>query len=315
MKLSSFSFLCLWFFTFNSLSAQISTQTYIDTYKDLAIAEMQRTGIPASITLAQGILESANGNSMLAKKANNHFGIKCHSTWTGKTIHKDDDAKNECFRKYPNAYDSFKDHSDFLTKGQRYAFLFEYPSTDYKKWAKGLKKAGYATSNTYASRLIEIIEKYQLDQYDDPKASRLVQNDKYQSTEPKKTSHRKPKLTKEDYAVQLGRKILLNNNVKFIMAKKGDSYPKIIDEFQMLRWELYKYNDVDNGDALKTGTKVYIQPKRNKAERGKNTHTVKNGETLYSISQDYAIKLRKLAKRNDLSPDSDVKEGDILKLR
>ena len=148
-------------------SAQrMDRQEYIAKYKKWAIAEMNRTGIPASITLAQGILESDCGNSDLAVEANNHFGIKCHSDWTGKTMHKDDDRNNECFRSYDNAYQSFKDHSDFLTGKSRYASLFTLDKTDYKGWAKGLKKCGYATERTYAERLIKIIEEEGLDTYD-----------------------------------------------------------------------------------------------------------------------------------------------------
>ena len=149
----------------------LNAQQYIKEYKDLAIQEMNRTGIPASITLAQGILESDYGNSRLATEGNNHFGIKCHSDWNGKRIYHDDDRKNECFRKYASNYQSYKDHSRFLTSSRRYAFLFDYDRTDYKKWARGLKKAGYATSPTYASKLINLIERYQLHQYDENRYS------------------------------------------------------------------------------------------------------------------------------------------------
>src|SRR6056297_1976947 len=145
--------------------------SYIEQYKDLAVREMKRSGVPASITLAQGMLESDYGRSTLAVKANNHFGIKCHNDWTGKRIYHDDDRKNECFRKYNDVYESFKDHSDFLTGVNRYDFLFELKITEYKKWARGLKKAGYATSPTYASKLINLIERYQLHQYDENRYS------------------------------------------------------------------------------------------------------------------------------------------------
>lgn len=140
-------------------SKRISREEYINTYKDDAIEEMQRTGIPASITLAQGILESGDGNSALARYARNHFGIKCHSDWKGATFTMDDDAKDECFRKYKHALESYKDHSDFLTGRNRYAFLFELKLTDYKGWAHGLKKAGYATNPKYPKLLIDIIER------------------------------------------------------------------------------------------------------------------------------------------------------------
>ena len=145
---------------------KLTTEDYINRFRDDAINDMMHTGVPASITLAQGILESSSGNSMLAREANNHFGIKCHSDWRGERVYKDDDAKNECFRKYPTALASFKDHSRFLRERSRYAFLFDYRITDYKAWAKGLKKAGYATNPRYADHLIRIIEQHELYQYD-----------------------------------------------------------------------------------------------------------------------------------------------------
>ena len=149
-----------------SLSAQSVQQQYIEKYAPVAVAEMQRSGVPASITLAQGLLESGSGRSTLATKGNNHFGIKCHSKWTGDTIHADDDRKNECFRKYKSADESFRDHSDFLRYSDRYKFLFELERTDYKGWAYGLKQAGYATDPTYASKLIKYVEDYNLSRYD-----------------------------------------------------------------------------------------------------------------------------------------------------
>lgn len=299
----------------NFSSAQISRQEYIDTYKELAIKEMNRTGIPASITLSQGILESGNGNSRLAKQANNHFGIKCHSSWKGKTIRKDDDKKDECFRKYKSVYASFKDHSDFLTKGKRYAFLFDYKSTAYKKWAKGLKKAGYATSSTYASRLIKIIEESELHQYDSgellavKKAADPVEKAKPTARTYSTKKNKKPHLSKEEYAIRLGRVIETNNRVKFIVAKKGDSYSKLIEEFQLLRFELYRYNDAEKGDQLNKGDVVYLQPKRCNAEKGKKYHTVTKDETVRTISQKYGIKLKKILKRNQIQKGEQLKLG------
>lgn len=311
MKTLSSLFLFLGLFT-GLVHAQITRQQYINKYKDLAVREMKRVGIPASITLAQALLESGNGNSKLAVKGNNHFGIKCHSSWKGKTIRIDDDKRNECFRKYKSVYDSYMDHSNFLTKGRRYAFLFDYKTTDYKKWAKGLKKAGYATSRTYATRLIQIIEDYKLYRFD---------SDKYKNEElvaEKNTPvkrHKKLKLTKEDYAVQLGRVIKENNRVKYIVAKKGDSYAKLTEEFQLLRFELYKYNDVKKGAKLKVGQMVYLQPKRSKAEKGQDYHIVAKKETLHSISQKYAVKMKKLLKRNQMREGQKLKIGTKIKLR
>lgn len=154
------------FFSIFNLSAQNKTEAYIEKYSSIAIAEMNMYNIPASITLAQGILESGNGESRLATEGKNHFGIKCHSNWSGKTIIEDDDEKGECFRKYSKVSDSYRDHSLFLTQRGRYSFLFEYDRTDYKKWAKGLKKAGYATNPKYANLLIDLIERYDLGRFD-----------------------------------------------------------------------------------------------------------------------------------------------------
>ena len=152
--------------TLTANAQRMTTEEYIAQYKDVAIKKMREYKIPASITLAQGILESGSGNSRLARKANNHFGIKCHKEWHGKKFYMDDDEKHECFRKYPKAADSYRDHSKFLTQRGRYTFLFQYDITDYKKWAYGLKKAGYATNPKYPRLLIKIIEKYHLDQCD-----------------------------------------------------------------------------------------------------------------------------------------------------
>ena len=149
-----------------TVSAQNKTEQYIEQYSQIAVDEMNRYNIPASITLAQGILESGNGESRLATQGNNHFGIKCHGNWNGKTIIADDDEKGECFRKYNKVAESYRDHSLFLTERGRYSFLFDYNKTDYKKWAKGLKKAGYATNPKYPTLLIDLIEKYDLSRFD-----------------------------------------------------------------------------------------------------------------------------------------------------
>ena len=276
---------------------------------------MHRVGIPASITLSQGLLESNNGNSRLAKQANNHFGIKCHSSWKGKKIYKDDDKKHECFRKYKHVLDSYKDHSAFLSKYKRYAFLFAYKRTDYKKWAKGLKKAGYATNPSYAHRLIKIIERYQLYRFDQENAiannSTKLEKDYPQNNQIKA----KHNYSKEEYAISLGRKIYKNNRIKYIIAKKDDRYSKLTKEFQMLAWELYKYNDAQKSNELKKGDIVYLQPKRNKAERGKNYHIVRKGENIRSIAQMYGVKLKKLRKKNHLKIGDSIKIGTKLWLR
>ena len=281
----------------NGQQKRFTRHEYIAIYKDIAIREMKRTGIPASITLAQGILESGDGNSTLARKANNHFGIKCHGDWKGKKVYHDDDAKNECFRKYRNADESFVDHSEFLVHRSRYRFLFDLKPDDYKGWARGLKKAGYATSPTYARRLIEIIEENKLHVYDNPK--RLVEN---------------PWESKNIHTTA-SREIFENNRIKFVVAKSGDTYKTLADELDKFPGELARYNEKSITDPVKEGERVYIQPKRNKAEHGKDFHIVSKGETMYSISQRYGIKLHKLYKKNDMVEGAKPNDGQQLWLR
>ena len=298
----------------HSIYAQSYTerrQKYIDNYKNIAIEEMKRSGIPASITLAQGMLESDNGNSTLARKSNNHFGIKCHG-WKGKKVYYNDDAPNECFRSYNSPLDSYKDHTDYLMATPRYTFLFSYSSTDYKSWAKGLKKAGYATSPTYSTRLIKIIEDNNLHQFDIDGISnaRFITDKK----ENKKTGKTAP--GNDEFTVKLVQREILNNNrIDFIRVKEGDTFEKLAKELDLLNWELYKYNDLSKDAQLEDGQILYLQPKRNKAEPGKETHEVKDGETMYSISQAYGVKLKKLYRKNLMKPGNEPNEGDIIYLR
>jgi LysM repeat protein len=297
------------FVVFTVFSLSVSAQTgrkmtrseYLDTYKDLAMREMERTGIPASITLAQGAFESGDGNSTLARQGNNHFGIKCHD-WNGKTIYHDDDIKNDCFRKYKSVEESYQDHSDFLKTQQRYAFLFALGKGDYKAWAKGLKDAGYATNPAYTQSIIKVIEDYQLYKYDQVVIA---------------GSDSKPgaKKTFETTRYAGGRKILYNNRVKYIIAREGDNFTSLSEELDLLSWQLPKYNELPEETVFKEGQVVYLQPKRNRAEAGKKLHKVKEGETLFSISQLYAIKIDKLARRNLLNDSDTLKAGDTLMLR
>jgi LysM repeat protein len=286
---------------------RISPDTYINTYKDFAINEMKRSGIPASITLAQGMLESDNGNSILTVEGNNHFGIKCHD-WTGKAMYKDDDARNECFRKYNSASESFRDHSDFLLTKQRYNFLFEYKSTDYKNWAKGLKKAGYATNPKYDDKLINLIEGNKLYVYDQGLVAR--------ESPRQRASRKKSGETVPDYYINMNtRPIQVRNNIEYVVAKNGDTFNKLCTELEMLNWELLKYNELTKDSTLHDGQILYLQPKRKKADFGNEYHTVQAGETLYSVSQLYGIKTRFLLKLNNLKPQDTVKAGEILYLR
>jgi LysM repeat protein len=292
------------------LSAQKKTSTaeYILTYKDLAMTEMRKHGVPASITLAQGILESSSGNSDLATEANNHFGIKCKKDWTGPAFYKDDDAKDECFRKYSNAIDSYEDHSLFLKNSQRYASLFLLPQDDYKGWAHGLKKAGYATNPKYAELLIKTVEENTLFKYDTEVLSgrpvAKVNEVKATLEEPGEIELFSNK--KND--------VQTRNRVKYVTARDGDTPETLAKELDLLSWQIPKYNDIDSKNyRFKPGEIVYIQPKRKKAEE-KST-VVAQGQDLREISQKYAIKISSIAKLNQIDEKAVLKPGQVLKLR
>ena len=261
---------------------------YIEQYSQDAITQMHKYDIPASITMAQGILESSNGNSKLAVKGNNHFGIKCHN-WEGKKIYEDDDKKNECFRKYDNALASFEDHSLFLKKYNRYAFLFDYKITDYKSWAKGLKTAGYATNKKYAELLIKLIEENQLYELDKVKETQSM-------------------------IAESSRSVYLHpNRIKYIISKDGETLLEIAKDFDMRLWQLYKYNDIEKDYELTKGEKIFIQPKKNKGKV--EIHITKEGENLRTVSQLYGVKLKKLQKRNKHLSSYKIKSGYEIKLR
>lgn len=286
---------------------ELSRNEYINKYSKVAIEEMERTGIPASITMAQGILESNHGNSRLARKANNHFGIKCHNNWNGRTIKHTDDKNDECFRKYSSADESYKDHSNFLQRGKRYQFLFNYASTDYKKWAKGLKRAGYATNPRYADKLIELIKRYQLYKLDQRNNSADKQH---------KAAGNNNKFVQKKLAVSTGKhQIAERNRVEYTVARQGDTFASLTEEFDKMRWELRKYNDVPEGVEPEAGQIIYLQPKRNRASRDHKYYTVKAGETMWYVSQKFAVKLNKLYKKNRMEPGAEPEPGTKLWLR
>lgn len=292
-------------------SGSIIRLDYINSYKNLAIKEMNRSQIPASITLAQAILESDNGNSTLAKKANNHFGIKCHNGWKGGKVYHDDDKRNECFRKYKSVYESYIDHSNFIVNGPRYSFLFNYNPTDYKSWAKGLQKAGYATSRTYATMLIKIIEDNQLYVFD--KGGTLAHEDAYNKVS---DSLEVPLIDIDNFSIYTEKhRVYSKNRIDYIVTKKGDTFNSISEELGMLPWEIYKYNEIKEGAKLVADQILYIQPKRNKAEHGFNFHEVKNGESMYGISQMYGIKIKKLYEKNLMNIGEEPEIGQKLWLR
>lgn len=287
---------------------QNSTEDYIEMWKITAIEQMNQFAIPASITLAQGILESGNGNSRLAKYANNHFGIKCHE-WDGATFYQDDDKKNECFRSYDNASQSYDDHSIFLTTRNRYSDLFKLKLTDYKGWAKGLKSAGYATNPKYANLLIDIIEKYNLHEYD--LMPYLPNNQKEEelvavAEEPvNEVLSPEPTVAKEIELNESKHKVLTNKNgSRYIVVHKGDTFYRIAQEFNLGYWQLYKYNELGQRDVLQEGEVIYLDPKRGRAKRGYEVHVCEKDMTLREISQIEGVKLRKLKKFN-LSENAD----------
>ena len=262
---------------------------YIEKYNKEAVEQMHRYRIPASITLAQGLLESGAGRSTLTRKSNNHFGIKCGNDWRGKKTYHDDDARGECFRVYKNARESYEDHSRFLAGKQRYASLFSLKTTDYKGWARGLKKAGYATSPTYATKLIEIIELYELDRFDDGKL--------------KGTWIANPH---EPY---------LANGLLYVIARAGDTWEGLSEEFDISARRLRKYNDLYKGYKLQQGDIIYLEKKNRRAHKAYKTHIVQPGESLYLISQRYGIRLERLYKMNDKTVDYAPRVGEVLRLR
>lgn len=278
-------------------------QTYINQYRDLAIEQMLKFKIPASITLAQGLLESGAGYSELATKGNNHFGIKCHG-WTGRKTYHDDDEAQECFRAYNNVYESYEDHSLLLSRQPRYRSLFSLDGDDYKGWAHGLKKCGYATSPTYAQKLIGIIELYKLQQYDKAKKyDRFMESRAYKDSPSAKGGILHP--------------IHRYNNNYYIVVKQGDTFRSIGKELGLSYRKIAKYNERNKRDKLVVGETIYLKKKQKKADKAyKNRpHTVKPGESMYSIAQYYGMRVKSLYKKNGLSPDYVPKVGDKLRVR
>lgn len=287
---------------FSQIKWNSAYQQYIDQYKDIAIEQMQRYHIPASITLAQGLLESGAGRSELTRNSNNHFGIKCNNNWTGRRTYHDDDAKNDCFRVYDSAYESYEDHSKFLSGNQRYRQLFQLKTTDYKGWAKGLKACGYATSPVYAEKLIEIIQLYKLYQYDSAKGYDHFMAQRTKDQNPNGASLHTIKIFNKNY---------------YIIARRGDTFKAIGEEVGISYRKIAKYNERNRKDQLQEGEVIWLKKKQSKAPKDYKgrLHYVRNGESMYSIAQQYGIRLKSLYKMNKLSPDYQIKVGDGLRLR
>lgn len=276
--------------------------SYINSYKDLAIEQMIKYRIPASITLAQGLFESGAGKSFLATKGNNHFGIKC-GDWTGPGIYKDDDTYHECFRTYANVRDSYEDHSKFLALRSRYRSLFSLDVTDYRGWAYGLKACGYATNPTYAQRLIEIIELYKLYVYD-----RATSYDHFlaEHSGSNAVSHQEVKL----------HRIYMYNDNYYLLARMGDTFVSIGKEVEISPSQIAKSNEREIDEPLRNGEIIYLKKKKKRAEeRFKNyVHVVKPGESMYDISQMYGMRLKYLYKINHLPQDHQINVGEKLRV-
>ncbi|MCO4814566.1 MAG: glucosaminidase domain-containing protein [Flavobacteriales bacterium] len=279
----------------------MTNSDYVNQWSEVAVEQMNKYKIPASITMAQAILESGSGNSMLAVKAKNHFGIKCHG-WKGKKVFKDDDSKNECFRAYKSAQESFVDHSLFLTEHNRYSFLFDLDQTDYKSWAKGLKTAGYATNPKYPKLLIDLIERLDLSKLDVIITPVIYESTVVQSVPQKKSS---------------SRSAFLKNGVKCVNVEKGDTYYSISLEFGLTLTQLYRYNDFSNEkDFLEIGDIVYLKSKKKRRLFKKEEIVVDATSTVNKLSQKYSVNAKTIRRLNDITKDDRViAKGERITLR
>lgn len=304
------------------LQAQnMTTQQYIDTYKNLAIEEMRRSGVPAAITLAQGVVETQSGNGTLCLQSNNHFGIKCKNTWTGKTIRYDDDAAQECFRVYESARDSYRDHSDFLRSNPRYAFLFQFDGDDYKSWAYGLKQAGYATNKTYPQQLIKIIDDYNLQQYTliamgkaVPEAGNAATDRALYAGAPARREGRasSPENSYGKRAVSYPKGIFEINGRKAIYVQAGTSLIQVANQRNLRLRKLVRFNDLENDNPPAAGMILFLQKKSKKGSR--QFHSVANGETMLDVAQAEGIQLRWLRRRNKMHEGEEPAAGQRLTL-
>lgn len=292
-------FTCFPVFTASAQKRVKAYEDYIDKYKDLAISHMKKYRIPASITLSQGLLESGAGKSSLTLRSNNHFGIKCHSDWKGPSVTAADDLPNDCFRKYKKAEDSFDDHSRFLAERNRYSSLFLLDITDYKGWARGLQKAGYATDKAYANKLIKLIEDYELYLYDRKGAGKKVKREEEKIVAPIVRRHTPYK----------------THGLVYVIAQTDDTYESIAREFGFKAKDLCKYNEVPESFPIQAGDLVYFQKKKKKADKPYYEHLVQVGESMHSISQLYGVRVKDLYKMNKKDAEYVPVEGDVLRLR
>jgi len=311
----------LYLFTIVTIDFSIATaqiikpQEYIEMYKEFAVREMKRMGVPAAITLAQGLLETESGNSDLVKKSNNHFGIKCKTSWTGEGVSHDDDAAGECFRSYKDAEASYRDHSNYLRGTDRYASLFKLNPTDYKGWARGLKKAGYATNPKYPDILIKNIEQYNLQQYSLEAANDVpkIETDKYEDD--KELPAIKP--AEESTLREVDTKVSVSGNFinehKYINATKGTSLLAIATENDIDLSKLLAFNDLEKDGILINDQIIFLQKKSKKGD--KDFYIIQEGESLYDVAQKNGIQLMPLLSYNQLTQTTDVPVGTKLYLK
>lgn len=281
--------------------AKTDVERYLLKYYPVAVELMEEHKIPASITLAQAVLEGGAGRSKLVADANNHFGIKAGSRWKGRTVTAYDNGKWCEFRAYKNTLESYEDHSNFLLVNNRYKFLFDLKITDYKGWAKGLKKAGYAEDKEYDKKLIRIIERYGLNELDGY-TSDMAGTDR--SGGDKADGYRADK------------KILKTNGLSYVVADDGDTFASLAREFGISERKLKKYNDIYRERQIQEGDIIYLEKKNNKAGRNQEFHTADYGESLHSISQKYGIRLSAIYDMNPQYRDyARLKKGDVIRLR
>lgn len=275
-------------------NARDAYRAYIETFSAMAVEQQQAHGITASITLAQGLLESAAGRSTLATEGNNHFGIKCHSDWKGETMTRSDDAPDDCFRVYDDAAESYEDHSRFLMR-KRYERLFDLDPTDYTGWAKGLKACGYATDPHYADRLVAIIERYGLNAFDTDAGRHAEETSEFIASALKSTHP-----------------IRKSRGLYYVVAYPGDTYASIAKEFHLKKKKLLAYNDVERDGEIKPWEEVYLQEKPEMLTDSPATAVIGEGESLHSLAQRYGVSLKTLKKLNKRVKD---RPGERIKLR
>jgi LysM repeat protein len=288
--------------TVSAQRRQTSYNNYIKEYAPIAVQQMKLHNVPASITLAQGLLESGAGQSTLARESNNHFGIKCGRGWKGRSVRADDDARNECFRAYRKVEDSYEDHSLFLVGNQRYSSLFRLNKTDYKGWARGLKRAGYATDPSYANKLITIIETYDLYKYDTDGLG-------------KREARKWEKLLKKKPWLANPHQVLIANGLAYVVARDGDTFQLLGGEFDINWKKLAKYNDLQRDYTLEEGDIIYLKEKNKNTVADVIYHEVREGDSMHTISQMYGVRLKTLYKLNRMADDHIPEIGERVWLK